>query len=160
MSKGIGASYVKRMSRYHRCTWIKNPRTRIEAVVDRSTYHDGAFQYKLPRYFRDRLYRMKFPYDVRIWNKKKCFYENKTVYRYASKNPLALQMQTEVRNRLLSEYNRRVEAFRCENPNLTRSEIDILLARSETASRLDRQKTIYSKMSRFYHYNRVKNSKL
>lgn len=160
MSKGLGKSYTDRMSRYHRCSWIKNPRTRITAVCDRAFYHDGGFKYKLPRYFRDRLYRKKFPYEVLFYNKKTKSCEKKIVYRYASKNPLSIQMQVEVRNRILAEYHRRFAELRAVYPSLSDLQIDLLLTRSETSARMDRQKDIYSKMSKFYQYNRFKNHSL
>lgn len=56
MSKGLGKNYISRMKRFH-VPRIRNPALRISTVVDRSWYYDGFFKYKLPRYFRDRLYR-------------------------------------------------------------------------------------------------------
>lgn len=159
MSKGVGASYVKRMKRYHRPN-VRDPRKNIEVVCDRAFYHDGKFKYKLPRYYRDRFYRMKFPCDAKVWNKKTKQYENKIVYRYKSKNPLAIQMQIEVRNRILAEYNKRVSELAGQYPDKSRSEIDIILTRAETSARMDRQKNIYSKMSRFYNTKRFKNRKI
>lgn len=155
MSKGIGASYVKRMKRYHVPNYM-SPRDRISKVCDRAFYHDGAFKYKLPRFYRDRLYRMKFPCDARIWsNKTKC-YENKTVYRYKSKNLLSLQMQTEIRSRVLAEYNERVAEYRASNPCASDTEVYLALSRLDWSAKLDRQKNIYSKMSRFYNSQRFK----
>lgn len=159
MSKGIGESYIKRMKRYHLSSRIRSPSERISVICDRAFYHDGAFKYKLPRFFRDRLYRKKFPCDAKVWNPKLKIYETKTVYRYMSKNLLALQMQTEVRNRLLVEYNKRFSEFRSEYPDKSDSEIHLLICRSEASLRKTRQQDIYSKMSRFYQFNRFKNRK-
>ena len=58
MSKGIGKGYLTRMTRYHKPSNLKF-NERVSTICDRSFYHDGAFRYKLPRYFRDRLYRMR-----------------------------------------------------------------------------------------------------
>lgn len=159
MSKGIGSNYVNRMKRYH-VPNIRNPSTRISVICDRAFYHDGPFRYKLPRFYRDRLYRKKFPCDAKVWNVKLKCYENKIVYRYKSKNILALQMSLEVRNRLLREYDRRVAELSAQYPSYSRSEIDILLSRSDSFLKVDRYKSTSAKMSRFYNFNRNKNSKL
>lgn len=159
MSKGIGLSYVERMKRFHVPTKIRSPSERISVICDRAFYHDGAFKYKLPRFYRDRLFRKKFPCDAKIWNKSKNIYENKIIYRYKSKNVLSLQMQVEIRNRILAEYNRRFEEFRSLYPNQSDSEIHLLLERSEVSSRQVRRQVIYSKMSRFYNTNKFKNRK-
>ena len=159
MSKGLGVNYINRMKRFH-VPFINSPSERIGKVCDRAFYHDGAFKYKLPRYFRDRLYRRKFPYEVKLWNNKKKCYEEKIVYRYASKNPLSIQMQVEIRNRIMADYYKRVAEFRSCNPSISDTEVHIALARSEANSIMDRQKNIYSKMSRFYNYSRFKHCKL
>ena len=155
ISKGIGKSYIRRMYRFHRPN-IRSPAVRISTICDRSFYYDQSFRYKLPRYYRDRLYRMKFPYYQNVWNNKKRVYENKIVYRYASKNILSRQMQVEIRNRLFAEYDRRVAELRASNPSLSRSEIDLQIVRSDSFFKMDRQKVVYSKMSRFYNYSRFK----
>lgn len=157
-SKGLGKGYVKRMKRYH-VPFSDSPISRIERAVDRYNYHDGSFQYKLPRYYKDRLYRMKFPFEINVWNKKKNYYEVKTVHRYASKNPLALQMQVEIRNRILAEYDRKFLELRLGSKNKSDSEIHLELARVESSSRLARQKDIYTKLSKFYSSNRFKSRK-
>ena len=158
MSKGIGESYVKRMKRYH-VPSILSPSERIVKIVDRSNYNDGAFKYKLPRYYRDRLYRMKFPYDQNVWNKKLKCYETKTVYRYASKNPLAIQIQIEVRNRLLAEYNRTFEDLKSKFPSKSDTQIHLEIERIRMSSKIHQSSCIYSKLSRFYKSNRFKNRK-
>lgn len=159
MSKGIGNGYIQRMKRWH-VPNIKNPRDRVSVVCDRSFYHEGKFKYKLPRFFRDRLYRMKFPCDARVWNQKKKCYENKIVYRYKSKNVLSLQIANEVRSRLLAEYNERISELVARYPHKSRAEMDIELVLAESAARMDRQKNIYSKLARFYNSHRHKNRKL
>lgn len=146
------------MRKYHLPN-IKNPRLRVETICDRSFYHDSSFKYKLPRYYRDRLYRMKFPCDAKVWNKKKNVYENKIIYRYKSKNLLSIQMQVEVRNRILADFNRRFAEFRSSYPNYSDSEIYRQICLSETSSRQIRRSDIFSKMSRFYNYQRFKNHK-
>lgn len=155
MSKGLGASYVQRMRRWH-VPKIKNPRDRISVICDRAFYHDGSFKFKLPRFYKDRFYRKKFPCDARIWNNKKKIYENKVVYRYMSKNLLALQMQVEVRNRVLADFDKKVTAKRLQCPSLSDTEIYLEVTRDEVSARISRRKDIYSKMSRFYNYNRYK----
>lgn len=159
MSHGIGSGYVLRMKRWH-TPKIKNPRDRVSVICDRAFYHEGKFKYKLPRYFRDRLYRMKFPCDARVWNQKKKCYEDKIVYRYKSKNVLSLQIANEVRSRILADYDKRVSELIAQCPHKSRAEIDIELVCAESAARMDRQKNIYSKLARFYNFNRHKNRKL
>ena len=157
MSKGLGKSYVQRMKRFH-VPYGLDPKKRIEAVVDRAWYHDGAFKYKLPRYFRDRLFRKQFPCEQKVWNPKSKCYETKIVKRYKSQNYLALQMQTEIRTRVLDEYNRRIQEVRSEQ-NLDYTEAARVLERSERAAREARLQDIFAKMSRFYNYNRFKNKR-
>lgn len=157
MSKGIGLSYITRMRRWH-VPW-KGNKIPIDVIADRSYYSDGQFKYKLPRFYRDRLYRKKFPCDAQIWNQKKNCYEKKIIWRYKSKNILALSLQAEIRSRLLAEYNRKVADLSSQFPDKSRLEIDIEITRSETAARLFRQKDIYTKMSGFYNYQRFKNRK-
>lgn len=159
MSKGIGCNYINRMKRYHVPTTIRSPSERISVVCDRAFYHDGSFKYKLPRFFRDRLYREKFPFDARVWNPKLKCYENKTIYRYASKNMLSRQMQVEIRNRILAEYNKTFRDFKSRCPSKSDDEIHLEIERSAISSRSFRQADIYSKMSRFYNYQRFKNRK-
>lgn len=159
MSHGLGQSYINRMKRFHVPTKIRSPSERVSTIVDRSFYYEGTFKYKLPRYYRDRLYREKFPFDTKIWNPKKKIYENKIVYRYASKGMLARQMQIEIRNRLLAEYNERFQEFRSLYKDKSDTEIHLEIERLSVASRMDRQKNINSKMSRFYNFNRFKNRK-
>ena len=156
MSKGLGAAYVSRMKRWH-VPRIRNVKLRIETVVDRMHYHDGAFKFKLPRYYRDRLYRKKFPCDAKIWNNKLKLYEDKIVWRYKSKNPLALQIQNEVRSRILADYNKRVEQIRLSNPSLSDTEVHLEVVRREKMDREDRGQNAFAKMSRFYNRNRFKN---
>lgn len=158
MSKGIGSGYVNRMKRFH-VPRISNPRERVSVVCDRAFYHNGAFKYKLPRFFRDRFYRMKFPCDAKVWNKKKMCYENKIVWRYKSKNLLALQIQNEVRSRVLEGFGRRVEEKRLCCPHLSDDQIYLEVTRDEQTSRLARQKDIFTKMSRFYNACRFKQRK-
>lgn len=146
------------MRRYHKPN-IKNPNVRISTICDRAFYHDGPFKFKLPRFYRDRLYRMRFPCETQVWNKKYKAYEQKTVYRFKSKNPLALQMQIEVRNRVLAEYNKRVEEFRSANPSLSDTEISLKIARADFYSRKLKQEDCYTKLSKFYNYQRFKNRK-
>lgn len=158
ISKGIGASYIKRMKRYH-LPFIRDKKARIATICDRAFYHDASFKYKLPRFYRDRLYRKKFPFETKVWNPKLKLYEPKTVYRYASKNLLSLQMQSEIRNRILAEYNRRVKELSAEYPSLSRAEIDSLIARSEKNALLSRKDSCHRKMSKFYNSAKSKNPK-
>lgn len=158
MSKGIGMNYIDRMKRYHK-PFIRDPCERIKVVCDRAFYHDGTFKYKLPRYYRDRLYRRLFPCDSNVWNPKLKQYEKKIVYRYMSKNPLALQMQTEIRNRIHSDYVRRFAELSAKYPSKSSTEIDMQLIFSDTSVKKARFHSTFSKMSRFYNYNRFKSSK-
>lgn len=158
MSKGIGSNYVNRMKRYH-VPFIRNPCEQLKVVCDRAFYHDGAFKYKLPRYYRDRLFRKKFPCDALIWNPKKRIYENKIVYRFKSKNPLAVKMQNEIRNRISAEYARRFAELSSGDSSLSATEIDLLLARFDASAKVDRFKVNFAKMSRFYNFNMSKNKK-
>lgn len=146
------------MKRFH-VPSVKSPSERISKVCDRAFYYEGSYKYKLPRFYRDRLYRQKFPCETRVWNQKNKCYETKIVYRYQSKNLLSLQMQNEVRNRVLAEYNQSFQEFKLGHPNKSDTEIHIELERSRVRSKMARRQDIYSKMSRFYNSNRFKNRK-
>lgn len=159
MSKGLGASYVDRMKRWH-VPRIRDKRLRITTVVDRMSYHDGAFKFKLPRYFKDRLYRKKYPCEAKIWNKKLKIYETKIVQRYKSKNMLSLQIQNEVRSRVLDDYNKRVAEVKLANPSLTDTEVHIEVSRREKIDKESRGNDTYSKLARFYNRNRFQNRNL
>lgn len=158
MSKGIGASYLQRMRRYH-LPFIRDKKARVSTICDRAFYHDASFKYKLPRYYRDRLYRKKFPFETKVWNLKLKLYEEKIVYRYASKNLLSLQMQSEIRSRILADYNRRVKELSAQYPSLSRAEIDSLISRAEKSSVLSRKENCYRKMSKFYNSAKSKTPK-
>ena len=159
MSKGLGVGYINRMKRFHvpYQSHYKNSKEYVEVVVDRHHYYDGTFRYKLPRYFADRLYRKKFPCQQSVYNPKTKQMERKTVYRYKSKNLLSLQMQVEIRNRVLADYHKRFAEYKSTHPDASDTEISLALVRAEKIARLDRQKTLYSKFARFYNYNRFKN---
>ena len=159
MSKGIGQSYIQRMKRYHVPTKIRDPKVRISVVCDRAFYHDGAFKYKLPRYYRDRLYRKKFPCDTQVWNNKLKLYEKKIVYRFKSKNPLALQMQAEVRSRVLAQYNKRVAELKERFPYFSDTQIHLEIQRLEARVRETRFKDNFAKCAKFYNSQRFKQPK-
>lgn len=159
MSKGIGQSYINRMKRYHIATKIHNPSERIKVICDRAFYHDGPFKYKLPRYYRDRLYRKKFPCDAQVWNQKLKIYEKKIVYRYKSKNLLALQMQDEVRNRVLAQYNERVADIKQRFPHFSDTQVHLEIARLEARLKETRYKDNFAKCAKFYNSQRFKQSK-
>lgn len=156
MSKGLGASYADRMKRWH-VPKIRDKRLRITTVVDRMHYHDGCFKFKLPRYFKDRLYRKKYPCETYVYNNKLKCCEKKIVQRYKSKNMLSLQIQAEIRNRVLEDYRRRFAELKSACPNLTDLQIDIELARREKLDRQTRGKDTFTKLARFYNRNRFKN---
>lgn len=158
MSKGIGKSYIDRMKRYHVPLGTLMNRS-YGLVCDRAFYHSSSFKYKLPRYYRDRLYRKLCPCDAKVWNYKTKNYEEKIVYRYKSSNMLSRQMQVEIRNRILAEYFRRCAELRSKCPSLSDTQISLELQRSEIAARNFRRQTIYTKMSRFYNRNRFKQRK-
>lgn len=159
MSKGLGASYVNRMKRWH-VPKIRDKRLRITTVVDRMHYHDGAFKFKLPRYFKDRLYRKKYPCETYVYNKKLKCCEKKIVQRYKSKNMLSLQIQNEIRNRVLEDYHRRFAELKSAYPTLSDLEIDLELVRREKMDRQTRGKDTFTKLARFYNRNRFKNRNL
>lgn len=161
MSKGLGASYVDKMKRYHvPYKGTMSSKDYVKLVVDRSCYHDATYSYKLPRYYKDRFYRKKYPKESRVWNPKTKQYETKTVYRFLSKNLLALQMQDEIRSRVLAEYHRFCAEARTAYPGITDPEIDILFCRHQESLKRSKQKDISSKMSRFYNSNRFEHRKL
>lgn len=148
MSKGIGQGYINRMKCYHKPK-IKDVKVRISTICDRAFYRDGSYKFKLPRFYRDRLYRMRFPCETQVWNKKSKAYEQKTVYRYKSKNPLAIQMQVEVRNRLLAKYAESLRLIRSANPSISDTEAAIQIARFDAYSRLAKQKIVIPKCQSF-----------
>lgn len=107
-SKGLGLSYVDRMSSWHnpfrKCSnYPVNSQEKISTIVDRMYVGDGSFQYHMPRYWKDRIYKLLEykPYDY--WdNKQRCFVK-KMVKRYTCKNLLSLQIHAELQNRFIGK---------------------------------------------------------
>lgn len=111
VSKGVGASYCENPAtrRYHL------PFGRTSSECFRSDYLDtvierqkvsfstpnGVFTYRMPRYYRERLYMSKLPFDSLQYDVKTKKMVHKTVYRYSSKTLFARCLQARIRDRFL-----------------------------------------------------------
>lgn len=114
-SKGIGASYCTRMRSYHLPFRSKFLSTEdyLDCIIDRQyvsfSVKGTLFKYRMPRYYKERFYFAKMPFEVDIWDKKLKQYVKKIVYRFCTKNLLARQLQVRVRNRFLEEFHRQLQ---------------------------------------------------
>lgn len=164
-SKGIGAGYITRKSDFHLPKYIDgvkfNPtlKKHVDYVVDHLYYLDGAFRYKLPRYFYSKLFLDKTPKLVEFYHPKKRRYVVKSSFQYCAnylscKMSLELQRRAEERDKKsLVVLSRQVEgkSFEEKMVFINRLKKNRLLARYETKSR---------KLSEFYNNNKLKFSKL
>lgn len=112
VSKGVGASYCRNpaVRRYHlpfgrfssECFRPVN----LDSVIDRQKVSfstpNGVFTYRMPRYYRERLYMSKLPFDSLQYDPKTKTFIHKTVYRYSSKNLFSRCLQIRIRDRFLS----------------------------------------------------------
>ena len=160
MSKNIGKSYITRMRRWHVPRLKGSAKERISLICDRAFYYDGPFKFKLPRYYRDRLYRKFCDCVTIVYNSKKKCCETKIIKRYKSENLLSIQMQAEIRGRILAQYRESFARFRSQFPDKSDLQIDLEITRAEKNATALRRNDIYSKMSRFYNYQRFKNKKI
>lgn len=118
VSKGVGASYCENNEnrRYHMPdSEVSCPfREQLDTIIDRRkvSFDTGKkiFTYKMPRYYRERLYMSKLPFEQKVWNKNKMCYEDKIVYRYSSKNMLSRQIALRLRERVLESLAKRIGA--------------------------------------------------
>lgn len=114
-SKGIGASYVSRRRSFHLPFGrICDTFDEIDCVLDRMYVgfqtDKGYFKYRMPRYYRERLYQAYMPFEVDFWDKKLKKYVKKTVYRYCTKNVLSRQIQMRLRDRVLEIFYRKLRS--------------------------------------------------
>lgn len=156
MSKNIGKSYITRMRRWHVPRLKGSAKERVSLICDRAFYHDGPFKFKLPRYYRDRLYRKLCDCETIVYNSRTKCCETKIIKRYKSENLLSMQMQAEIRNRIFAQYYQTFGELKSKFPNKSDIEIDFEILNSERSASLFRRQDIYSKMSRFYNYQRFK----
>lgn len=155
-SKGIGLSYVDSLKRYHR-PHSHDLKQRVQLTFDRAKYHSGAFTYKLPRYYKERLFYSYDDVETNVYNPKSNKYEKKKVKRYRSKTFIARALQVELRNRLLDQYNKIVSEYESAFPLFSRDEIDSLIEKDSKCSAKYRESLMLTKMSRFYNTRRFKN---
>lgn len=169
VSKGVGASYCmdKHNRHYHMPdSEVSCPsREQLDTIIDRRkvSFDTGKqkFTYKMPRYYRERLYMSKLPFEQKVWNKNKMCYEEKIVYRYSSKNFLSRQIAMRVRERVLEDFAHRVGAESTEV--LSDVRFDEAARRLSSYNPLDldyRKIRVRSKLANFYITNANKWSHL
>lgn len=158
-SKGLGSSYVDNMYKYHRAL-DKSRSSRVSVACDRAFYHFGTFKYKLPKYYKERLFFDKVEVGSKKFNTKTNEYEFKKVKRYKKVSSFSHQVSSEIRSRILADDQRKFDEFVQSYPDLSDSEISSLFARSQECAKKDRQNASFRKMSKFYNRNRFKSKKL
>lgn len=120
MSKGIGSSYVERMRSFHldglKSNYFAVPADRLDRIISRMKVRDGEFLYKMPRFYKDRIYRYVDYKLKETWDEKsKSFVTTKIdkrtgevkpnlVKRFTSKNPLQVQITNELQRRFFEKH--------------------------------------------------------
>lgn len=172
MSKNIGAAYLTdEKVRYHRPSRrreVPGYPSIADACVDRLRYHDGQYLYKLPRYYKERIF-----YDVITENRlfvgkvKEPFGDgylyslvSRPVKRRAVRNTLPLEMQNVIRARAEKRYLDRFREYQSKDLSLTDSEIHLLLAKDDVQMVRARKVRLLSQANKFYNTNSLKNKYL
>lgn len=162
MSKGIGLSYVLRNKAYHLCGFtLRQYRVftpeQIKSICLRRYVKDGEYQYKMPRYWKDRIYRNLSTKEQKIWNKELKQFVVHYVKRYTSENVLSLQMSDFLRDRFLERVRLSLPPGDFEQYGLE-NEIDWYGCSPRSLA--VKEARIARKLSSFYKSNAIKNSAL
>lgn len=167
-SKGIGSTYPERMRSYHLPFHRKFVVSNEEAdcVLDRQfvcfSVANKNFKYRMPRYYKERLYFAKMPFEVDVWDKKQMKYVKKVVYRYCTKNLLARQLQMRVRDRILENLSKLLCAagFEGVDPSDIPNEVFVALSHSSPHDLAMREHKARRDLFSFYETNARKWSHL
>lgn len=161
VSKGLGAAYISRERSYHippRRGY--KPHEYIDLVCNRLFYKDGDFKYKLPRYYKTRLYYAKKREIKSVFNPKTRSFEAKIIYRYVPTTYLSIKIKDTLQQRALARCNEREAEIRRRHPSYSDAEVIREFTFLETRSLSFREKAIKSKLNRFYSDNARKHSDL
>lgn len=159
VSKGLGGSYISANKHIH-----LPPRTepRFEDYVDRvlSTcyYFDGAFKYKLPRYYYERIFFTKKKFIREVY--RDGVWTPQVISRFVSQSLLSVEMQVILRNRSMERDKQRFEELRATYPHLSDSELCHEIGLHELLAWETRAQVAENKLYSFYKENQLKNQSL
>lgn len=154
VSKGLGASYISRNKNYHLPSRsCRKKQEYVDLVCDRRIYMDGAYKYKLPRYYQQRLYYAKKKEIKSVFDAKTRSFKAQTIYRFVPTSYISVQIKDTLRMRALARSLEREAEIRRQYPSYTDAEVIRELTFLEERSRVSRQKTIRSQLNRFYADN-------
>lgn len=158
MSKGIGSSYIERCADYHKPKqrFYKTFEDYVDCVVDRLKYFDGQYSYKLPAYYKRKLFYTEVKTIVRYYDKNTKTVKTRQATRLAARSRLSLAMQANVRNRIDEAYRERLELIRASNPTLTDSEVVLLETNLALDERESRKRSKLGRLNKFYIENKIK----
>lgn len=168
-SKGIGYNYVEKYKSYHLCGFPNdginaNPYNspsdeQINQILSRRYVMDGAFRYKMPRYYADRIYRhlvekpqCKFYFDDSGVLQCEIIY----VRRFSSSSVLCAKMSKLLQDRVLERGRREIEFYQ----NIIGQDCPSDYGTSQVASLLSKESRLRTKLSNFYSFNATKWSSL
>lgn len=161
MSKGIGESYVKNPvnRRFHRplmrgCSLLERLDTIIERMKVTFVTPSQSFSYSMPRYYRERLFQKKQPFERIVYNPRKKIYEKKTVWRYSPKGTIAHPLSVRIRDRVLDRFAEMLGYSRWVfvPPELAQS-LNISVPSESAADLAFRESSKRSKLADFYLTN-------
>lgn len=161
MSKGIGISYVDKNRYFHTCgacpdTFVTSEV--LDKIIASRFVSDGPFKYKMPRYWKDRIFKSPFiEYGYR-WDKESMSYVKKKVKRYSSSTPLSMQIAAVLQERFaerIAESLREFELFKKAAPD---SSVDFFGTNTVTVAAKERRK--YLRLKSFYDSSAHRNSSL
>ena len=174
MSKGIGLNYVLRFKRFHLAGKSNNfcavSKEDLDVIISRMRISDGSFRYKMPRFYKDRIYRTIVYKPKEVWDEKNKRFtseriDRKTgevkqilVKRYSSQNPLQMQINKELERRYL-EKSRPISEY-WEPFILDGSAFGLDIFGCSPSAVLRKENNLRAKFQSFYSYNANKNANL
>lgn len=165
MSKNIGSSYVTpdRIA-YHKPTLIEarshGYQTKAELAYSRLFYYDGDYKYKLPRYYRQKIFYTVISKEKLFYDFQKKTWSFRPVKRYAVRTLLPLQMLDYQQLRIDERYRERFKQLQSAYPAYSDTEIDLLIFGERSRMEAARSSRSRGKLNKFYFENKLKNKYL
>ena len=195
-SKNIGLSYVERMRSFHLPDYVE-PNVfysqaefdklyrqskeseywkKVDVIKSRMFVTDGEYRYKMPRYYRDRLYSLPFvqyrtvtgccnlticPFDVQIHYvnpENSITYDSKKVKikRYSHENLLSRSIAMLTQRDFDVKYQQKFDAVRATDPTLSLDEIYLAVQRNSEIALKYRETLSAQSLNQFYRKNQQK----
>lgn len=167
MSKGIGESYVSRSRSYH----IPHGKFRamcdldeMDTIIDRSKVSfstpSGVMTYRMPRYYRERLYMQKHEFLQEKYDAKTKSMQKVVVKRYSNDNPFSRTLQMRIRDRLLERIREFEKSSGLADLFLTNIDLYRELTREDPLDKVSRENRVRTSLANFYITNANKWSHL